>query len=220
MEGVPAGKIPVVDEITRTLQLVERAQDGDAESLNRLLDRYFHRVRTIVRARMGKRLRRWHDSGDVIQQTFIAAVRRLRDFEMRDTAALINWLSRIAEHQIHDLADQMDAEKRSTARDVHMSELGANSTDGDGNFELPDQAPGPSDSATTSEEQEILDRAIARLSDEYRELILLRDYMGHSWSEVAAHTEAPSPDAARMKYSTARAQLSILVTEERPKGDA
>jgi RNA polymerase sigma-70 factor, ECF subfamily len=197
------------------MQLVERAQAGDEESLNRLLERYFHRVRTIVRARMGTRLRRWNDSGDVIQQTFLAAVRRLQNFEMRNDAALINWLSKIAENQIHDLADAMDAGKRRTDLDVSIEELGEASAEGDRSFDVESEAASPAETVSDNEEQTLLDRAMARMTEEYRELILLRDYMGHSWAEVAEETQRPTADAARMKYATARAQLTVLVNEER-----
>ena len=197
------------------MQLVERAQDGDTDSLNRLLERYFHRVRTIVRARMGPRLRRWSDSGDVIQQTFIAAVHRLESFEMRNDAALINWLAKIAENRLRDIADKMSAEKRRDDIDVPLEELGSGPGGQLGGFDIASDATAPLDAVVDHEEQALLEAAMAALDEEHRELILLRDYMGHSWSEVAEHTGGSSADAARMRYATARARLTILVAGSR-----
>lgn len=193
------------------MRLVERAQEGDTDSLNRLLERYLHRVRTIVRTRMGSRLRRWNDSGDVIQQTFIDAVRRLDSFEMRNDAALINWLAKIAENKLRDLADNLKAEKRRDDLDVSLEDLGSRS-DQAGGFDVPSDAAAPIEVMAENEEQALLEHAMAALDEEYRELILLRDYMGHSWAEVAEQTGGSSSDAVRMRYATARARLAILVS--------
>jgi DNA-directed RNA polymerase specialized sigma24 family protein len=90
----------MADDITQSLDLVLRAQGGDQASLNRLCERYYDRVRRIVRLRLGSRLRESVDSGDILQETFLAAVRSIENFEMREEASLINWLSRLAERQI------------------------------------------------------------------------------------------------------------------------
>jgi len=68
------------DPITRSLDLVLRAQQGDTDALNRLFERYYGRVQRIVRLRLGSRLREKVESGDILQETFIAAVRSLEDF--------------------------------------------------------------------------------------------------------------------------------------------
>ena len=43
---------------TETIDLVRRAQRGDDDALNRLIDRYYDRIQRIVRIRLGPRLRR------------------------------------------------------------------------------------------------------------------------------------------------------------------
>ena len=62
--------------------LVRQAQDGDLEALGRLFERYYDRVRKIVRARLGRNLRAAVDSVDVMQDTFVAAVQAFDRFEM------------------------------------------------------------------------------------------------------------------------------------------
>src|SRR5262245_56509643 len=109
------------DDVTHSLDLVLRAQDGDSQALNRLFERYYERVRRIVRLRLGHKLRESVDSGDILQETFIAAVRSIDNFEMREEASLINWLSRLAERQIIAAADYHGAKKRDQRRNVSLS---------------------------------------------------------------------------------------------------
>ena len=47
----------MTDEFGVTINLVHRAQNGDGEALDRLIGRYYERVRRIVRLRLGPRLR-------------------------------------------------------------------------------------------------------------------------------------------------------------------
>ena len=81
------------DDLTLSLDLMRQAQEGDEAALNRLLTRYYDRVRPIVRARLGKRLRRHVDSGDILQETFETACRTFSRFDVTDEASLIGWLA-------------------------------------------------------------------------------------------------------------------------------
>jgi len=200
------------DEITHSLDLVLRAQQGDQHALNRLCERYYDRVRRIVRLRLGPRLRERVDSGDILQETFLAAVRSLQSFEMREEASLINWLSRLAERQIIAAADYHGAKKRDSRRDVSLSgPIGPTDTV---TVRIGIEDSGlmrPLDLVADAEEQKIVERCLEELPDEYRELILLRNYAGASWESVAEETGRPSAAAARMMHARALVELGKLV---------
>ncbi|SRR5260221_250497 len=200
------------DEITRSLDLVLRAQQGDSSALNRLCERYYDRVRRIVRLRLGPRLRERVDSGDILQETFLAAVRSLESFEMREEASLINWLSRLAERQIIAAADFHGAKKRDSRRDVPISGPIGDSQTVSVRIGLADgREPRPLDHIADAEEQKHVESCLERLPEEYRELILLRNYAGASWESVAEETGRPSPAAARMMHARALVELGKLV---------
>lgn len=198
------------DQLTRSLDLMRKAQGGDGAALNRLIDRYYDRVRPIVRARLGRRLRRQIDSGDILQQTFATAFKTFDRFDVSDEASLIGWLARIAERQIHDEHDRQSALKRRAASEVELDAAGE-----DGQSGIQPEAPdaGPQVPLLRKEEQETLEECLAELSELYRELILLRDFAGHSWEQVAELTERPSAAAARMMHAQARVELGRLVSE-------
>jgi DNA-directed RNA polymerase specialized sigma24 family protein len=69
----------------------------------------------------------------------------------------------------------------------------------------------PEDQAVVEEQRRIVEECIADLPEDYRELIVLRDYVGASWETIAAETGRPSPDAARMKHATAMVELAKRV---------
>lgn len=199
------------DEITQSLELVLRAQQGDHDALNRLMERYYERVRRIVRLRMGAHLRRMVDSGDILQETFIAAIRSFENFEMREEASLINWLSRLAERQIIAAADYHSAKKRDQRRNVNISGAILDSQSVRIPLPAPDDATRPIGKAERSEEQQIVEECMEQLPEEYRELILLRNYAGASWEAVAEETGRPSAAAARMMHARALLELGKLV---------
>lgn len=200
------------DEITQSLDLVLRAQQGDRGALNRLCDRYYERVRKIVHLRLGARLRERVDSGDILQETFLAAVRSIESFEMREEASLINWLSRLAERQIIAAADYHGARKRDSRRDVPLTSGTGDSQTVSVRLGLEDgRVPRPLDSVADAEEQARVESCLERLPEEYRELILLRNYADASWESVAEETGRPSAAAARMMHARALVELGKLV---------
>ena len=192
----------------QTIDLVRRAQDGDSPALQELFGRYYERVRRMVRLRLGTALRKRLDSGDILQETFLEALRTFDRFEMRDQGSFINWLARLAENRIRDAADYHGAAKRAAAREVPLPQ---GDTTGVLDHSLKAGGLLPSEGADEAEQIAQLEAALERLSSDDRELILLRDYAGAAWEAVARLTERPSPDAARVAHRQAVARLARLM---------
>ncbi len=201
----------MAEDITQSLDLVLRAQEGDPQALNRLFERYYERVRRIVRLRLGARLRESVDSGDILQETFVAAVRAFGNFEMREEASLINWLSRLAERQIIAAADYHGAKKRDHRRSVSLHASTSATASVSLPLAFPDETTQPLEKLASHEESRIVERCLDELAEEYRELIVLRNYAGASWEAVAEETGRPSAAAARMMHARAMIELGKLV---------
>src|SRR5262245_13192000 len=192
-------------DVVQTIELVKRAQAGDQGALDRLVARYYPRVLKIVRLRMGGRLRRSLEAGDVMQETFAKAVRLFERFEMRDEGAFINWLARIAERELLNANDRARAKKRSVDREVALDQTSTPPViPAPGEFE-------PLAELIESEETQLVEQCLARLPEHYRELILLRNYAGLSYAEIASETGRPSENAARMMHAQALVELARLV---------
>ena len=180
-------------------------------ALDRLFERYYERVRRIVRLRMGRELRRSVDSGDILQETFQVAVRSFDSFQVRDEASLINWLSKLAERQVLSAAAHHRARKRDKRREVLISDVGSRDASKAGSsmpMDLAASTTGPLEHLSAAEQTEIVEDCIRGLEEEQRELIILRDYAGASWDTVARETGRPSEAAARMAHSRAVIELA------------
>jgi RNA polymerase sigma-70 factor (ECF subfamily) len=200
------------ESLTVTIELVRRAQGGNREALERLFSRYYERVRRIVRVRLGPKLRLRMDSGDILQETFAAAVVAFDRFEMQDEAGFINWLSRIAERQALSAVAHHGAQKRDAGREVPLE---PHDPERSGALEPVDGGAPPHELAQRAEESQLVETCMAELSEEDRELIILRDYAGASWEHVAAETGRPSADAARMRHAKALLTLGRLMRQRR-----
>lgn len=195
-------------DLSRTLELVRRAQGGDRAALGRLLDRYRQPLRRIVRARLGPTLRGYLDSDDVLQETCLAALEAFDRFDLRDDGSLLHWLGRLAENRIRQAAEHHHALKRDRRRERPLPEA-ATEPSGRGS-ELLDGGPQPPVRAAADEELEGVLAALDTLGPEQREVFILR-HLTHGaprWESIARDLGSPSADAARQLY--ARAVAAIL----------
>ncbi len=167
------------NDLTKTFHLVRRAKDGQPEALGRLFDRYYSRVHKIVSLRLGSKLREVLDAEDIIQETFMGAFKTFDRFEMQNESSVINWLSRIAERAINGAADHFGAAKRKAAR-VPIDQMDTQ----DRAVQIPDHRRGPRTLVAAGEEARIVEECIAKLPEQYREIIILRNYIEYGWEDV------------------------------------
>ncbi len=191
-----------------TIDLVREAQSGQSDARDELFKRYSDRVLGIVRARIGPRLRRNVESGDIAQEALIEALQSLDRFETRGESSLIRWLATIVQNRISARAKYFGAERRSSAREIALDGLG---NEHESSIDPPARVNTPSLEVRNAEEQGLVEECLHELPENYRELILMRDYAGSSWEEVAESIGSASPDAARMMHTRARTQLGKLL---------
>lgn len=201
-----------------TLVLVRRYQGGDATALNELFGRYAPRVERIVRLRMGPLLRRRLDVEDIVQQTFVVAFERFDDFELREPAGLVHWLSRIAENQLRDEADKARALKRDVRRERALESLRVAVETGGVHFDPSSDGPAPWAALERAEELAELAAGLQRLAPDHREVLLLRNIAGGSWHWVAEQLDR-SEGAVQMLHARARAALASILRSAPEDGE-
>ncbi len=209
-----------------TIDLVRRAQAGDREALERLLSRYYDRVRRVVGIRMGPRVRSWTDSVDSMTRTFLKALEKFDTFEMRNESSLLRWLVTIAEGMIRDAADERNARKRSPDRERSID---LESPTGVPTFApLPDPATTITSRLVRDEDRELVDRAIHELDAADRELLVQFYYLDATFEEIAEATGLVSArdeparrlqaaDAIRKRTAAARTRLAVRLQALRGK---
>ena len=187
-----------------TLKLVKRVKKGDQAALEQLCHTYNERILRIVRMRMGPELRSKMQSMDLVQDTFISAIRSMENFTYTNEGDFLRWISKIAENRLRDNIDKFHAGKRDIRKEIPLNNRAQDT-----------YAPSfdPIDSTTPSlimSKQEDLDKlemAMDKLKPDYREVIKLTKIEGLSYKEVAEKL-GKTPDATRMLLARAISALS------------
>src|SRR5690349_3278757 len=151
-------------------ELVARSIGGDSDSFNELVLRWERPIYALAYRTIGRE----EDARDVCQETFLRAFRALPGF--RGQAKFSSWLYRIA---LNLCRDWVRRERRTpvvqTAEDVDVMELAA--------------AVEPSESiedlVARRDQIRVVERAMARLPDEQRTAIILKEYHGLTFQEIA-----------------------------------
>ena len=193
---------PVEDSIA----LLERHKQGDAEALQLLIERYQDRLRRIVRIKLAGRVRNYLESMDIVQDVNMVMMRKAKDLKADGSGAILNWLSEVVVNKIRNTNKYMHAIKRDVGRNVAFE---VQLEDGVTTLSIPAEAKGPtpSEEAWKFEVREVLDDAMTELSDQHREVILLRDYAGASLDYVAQRLGCPSREAADQLHRRAWVKL-------------
>ncbi len=182
------------DDVTR--ELLARIHAGERAAGDDLYRRHHDAMLLAVRARLGTRLRGFMESEDVLQSAALEAFQSLPGFEPRGAGSLGRWLHQIVVNKIRDQADRFQAAKRD-----------AGFLRGDSALETLAE-PQAAAACYHDERYEKLERAIALLPDDMRDMLVLRRFDGLSSREAALRVGC-SDAAARQLYSRALARLAV-----------
>jgi RNA polymerase sigma-70 factor (ECF subfamily) len=196
-----------------TIELLGRIRAGDDDACNALLARYQARIRQIVSARLGPKLRRLADSEDVLQEVLLATAGKLETFEPQSDGALLHWFGVAVKNRIVDLARFGGRGKRDLDREVVVAGGEAETDVVSPLDRVAGEGATPSQDLAKRERMELFHLALDNLKPEHRELIVLRDLTGMSWQEIAEQVGAASDEAARKRYGTAAVQFARALRE-------
>jgi RNA polymerase sigma-70 factor (ECF subfamily) len=177
----------VTDDSTPLADLLCQARSGNGEALQSLLQRYREFVRLAVRCRSRGQLRARLDSSDLVQETLLQAARHIQQFEGSEEEWQA-WLSRIAEREvIRQLRHHLGAAKRALSREQPLAPADGSSITGSRRLDewLIKVQSSPSQAAMRKERAVLLADILARLRDDYREVLVLHNLEGLDFPEVA-----------------------------------
>ena len=179
---------------------VRLARNGDRAALGRVLARYQRPLMRRARDKLMD-LRGVLRASDVVQSTYVDAVRRIGSFEQDSEEALGAWLGRILENNIRDRRKYFHAAKRRPKEDV---------------VPLSEEFDGVPDAATSAGAASPRELAIAiqTLPTPYRRVLMLRYLEGRGDQEIA-ELMGRSYGATRTLVSRARAALMVALDEPR-----
>lgn len=153
--------------------LVQAALVGDKDSFGMLVERYQDRLfNTLVRI-LGSR----DDARDIVQDAFVQAFVKLETF--RGASRFYTWLYRIAMN--------MALSHRRRRRSV-VSVEDVKDRVGD---EPVDHSPSPDGRMISRERIQLVQSALAKLADQHRQILVLREMEGCSYETIAEILELP-----------------------------
>lgn len=174
------------------------AQNGDRSAMEQLCNVYAERIRRIVRLRVGPELRTQLESMDLVQDALIAAVTGLKDFRDNDDGDFMRWLAKIAENRIRDHVDHIHAAKRDIRRQVSLKDDQSESSRGKPYRSVPVVTTTPSILLARREELDRLEKAMDRLSDDYRKVLLLAKIESLPHEQIAEKMKKSPAAVAKM----------------------
>ncbi len=166
--------------------LIERAVMGEEDALHQLLFFHHARLATAVEPLIGKKLRSSISTEDILQETFVDAFRKIKEFDARDDRSFFSWLKVIAANRVRDAARRQSAKKRGgDLGRVDSSRGQQDSAVFNLLVELSDGGQSPSGEAAVREATDAIRMAIAGLPDDQREAVALHWLQGLSLQETA-----------------------------------
>jgi RNA polymerase sigma-70 factor (ECF subfamily) len=155
----------------RDLILIERAREGDLGAFNDLVVLYQDQLFALVARMVPDR----DQASDAVQEAFFSAYRNLAGFR---GGSVRSWLNRICVNAA------MDAQRARRRRPVQpYPELE------DESWQPPaGEEADPERQVMTAERERVLSDALARITDDQRDAIVLFDVQGYDYAEIAEMT--------------------------------
>lgn len=171
-----------------TDSLLKRAQEGDHSAYDALFNLHRDRALFFIRARLGPAMREKVESQDILQESYLMAVRDFKNFAGSDERAFRGWLYGIIENRMKDLGGYFAAEKRQPVP------ISASSPTG------------PFTALHRLEHRERIAGALDSLSEDHREVLIHRFFKGLSAEETG---ELMGRSAGAVRKLSARALLEL-----------
>lgn len=200
------------ERLKQTMVLITEAKGGDKAALNEVCSRYINRVHRLVRFRMGVKLRAKTESMDIVQSVMARAIEDIGQFDTNSESKFINWLAKIVENTIRDKFDYFSAQKRDPSRE---EPLVRKTEDGEPYFnDIADNiSPTVTQKVGQREKMRKLEEALDELGEKQREVVILRNYAGMTFKEIAEVLNG-TEDGSRMLFVRAMDKLTDILAKK------
>ncbi len=170
-----------------TQQLVLQSQNGDREAFSQLFNRYYPRIRLLVKLHMLDKLKAQVEADDIIQEIYLEVFKNFHKFEYRDPNSFYKWLVTVIGWKIKDFDKYFfKTSKRQPGETRSLNESIGNDS---GMHDLADSISGtqstPSQIVMQREGYRMLEKALEKLPTHYREVIRLRHLEQRTAKETA-----------------------------------
>jgi RNA polymerase sigma-70 factor, ECF subfamily len=176
---------------------VLRFQEGGEEGFNRLVLKHKDRIYSLCARMLGDP----DEADDTAQETFVRVYRGLKGFRMESKFS--TWAWRIAVNACKNKLDSKAWKERRARADLEAADR-----------EEAGSSPTPAQELEAKGRRASIEAAIARLPEDQRVLVVLRDVEGRSYEEIAECLSL-NPGTLKSRLNRARAQLQEWLRELR-----
>ena len=165
-----------------TEHLLQQIRGGERLAIDPLFARHRPELRRLVQLRLDPKLRPRLDPSDVVQEAQLEALRRLDDYLQEPPMPFRLWLRQITYDRLLMVRRQhVRAERRSVERDVALPDQSSLLLA----QQLLASGSSPSEQLAKRELTRRVNRAIAKLAESDREILLMRNFEGLTNREIA-----------------------------------
>jgi RNA polymerase sigma-70 factor (ECF subfamily) len=198
-----------------TDRLLDDARKGDPGAVDKLLGEFREPLRQVIGLRLDPAIARRVDASDIVQDVLVEANQRLTEYLKKPDMPFHLWLRHLAQdriidtHRRHRLAQRRSVDREQQAARPAWDDQSSVSLIG----QLIDTERTPTSEAIRLELQRRLNAAIDQLSDDDREIILMRHHEMLSNQDVA-HALHLTEAAASMRYLRALRRLRTVLVPD------
>jgi RNA polymerase sigma factor (sigma-70 family) len=224
-DAAPIAAAPHTFGTAQTYIDIRLAQAGDPVALNRLFERYYPRVRTIARSRLGPKLEQFVEPDDIVQDALYEALSSFNRFKIRHDSSFLAYLARIVERRIIAWSRKVNGRDPGAAPRPRVLPLDVRTALNSGSSVLEPAATrsGPFERIQRHEQIERMIELLPQLPKHYREIILFRFVIAPepdgTWDDVSRLSGTPNANAARVLCVRAVNRLGKLMQAENTGAD-
>lgn len=193
------GPVQMPPSLETTSDLLDLVRRGDHSARDRLIGRYLPILTRWARGRLPGYARDLSETDDLVQTTLVRALSHLNEFEVRREGAFLAYLRRGLLNSIRDEIRRSHRRPRQLLDDA-----------------IADRGLSVVEQAIGNETLELYEAALAGLTEEQREAVILKVEFGMSNPEIATALGSPTPNAARMVVARALIRVAEAMGELRP----
>jgi len=188
IRGFPPSRVPI-DDAT----LVEQCRSGDSAAMERLILKYQNRIYNVIL----KICANPNDAAELTQETFVKIIQSIDKFQGK--SSFYTWAFRIAVNLTLNFC-QRNVRIGLRSLDAQQDEHHAQAKGVLKELLSDDKTPDPAMIAANKELCEVVVKALMKLDDAQRAVIILRDIEGMNYAQIA--------DVLDIELGTVRSRLS------------
>ena len=189
--------------ITDDAALVKLCRQGDSAAMERLIIKYQNRIYNVILKICADR----DDAAELTQETFVKVIENIKRFEGR--SSFYTWAFRIAVNLTLNYC-RRNAKLALRSLDAEEEQYNSQTRQVLREFLSDDSSPDPEAMAQNKELYEIAVKALMKLDDAQRTVVVLRDIEGMSYARIAEVLDVEL-GTVRSRLSRARGKLRRIL---------